>query len=150
MECLPCSTKHIGPRSTLDECEKIQELLSLYEATSGQMLNKNKTTLFFSRNTDEQMKEAIKSSLNVPAIQHYKKYLGFPSFVGRAKKQCFTHLKERIWAKMQGWKEKLLSQARKGVMIKAVVQSIPTYSMSVFKILVGLCKDIETMIQRFW
>ena len=35
-------------------------------------------------------------------------------------------------------------------MIKAVVQSIPTYSMSVFKILVGLCKDIETMIQRFW
>ena len=150
MECLPCSTKHIRPRSTLEECEKIQELLSLYKGASGQMLNKNKTTLFFSRNTDEQMKEAIKSSLNVPAIQHYKKYLGFPSFVGRAKKQCFTHLKERIWAKMQGWKEKLLSQAGKGVMIKAVVQSILTYSMSVFKILVGLCKDIETMIQRFW
>ena len=87
-------------RSTLEECEKIQELLSLYEAASGQMLNKNKTTLFFSRNTDEQMKEAIKSSLNVPAIQHYEKYLGLPSFVGRAKKQCFTHMKERIWAKM--------------------------------------------------
>ncbi|XP_050241121.1 uncharacterized protein LOC126690018 [Quercus robur] len=137
-------------RSTLEECEKIQELLSLYEDASSQMLNKNKTTLFFSRNTDEQMKEAIKSSLNVPAIQHYEKYLGLPSFVGRAKKQCFTHLKERIWAKMQGWKEKLLSQAGKEVMIKAVVQSIPTYSMSVFKIPVGLCKDIEAMIRRFW
>ena len=35
-------------------------------------------------------------------------------------------------------------------MIKAVVQSIPTYSMSVFKLLVGLCKDIEEMIQKFW
>ena len=35
-------------------------------------------------------------------------------------------------------------------MIKAVVQSIPAYSMSVFKLLVGLYKDIEAMICKFW
>ena len=35
-------------------------------------------------------------------------------------------------------------------MIKVVVQSIPTYSMSVFKLPVCLCKDIEAMIQKFW
>ena len=34
-------------------------------------------------------------------------------------------------------------------MIKAVVQSIPIYSMSVFKLLVGLCKAIEAMIRSF-
>ena len=42
-------------RSTLEECEKIQELLSYYEAALGQMIKKNKTTLFFSRNTNKQM-----------------------------------------------------------------------------------------------
>ena len=89
-------------------------------------------------------------SLRVPAIQHYEKYLGLPSFVGMGKKAYFTQIKERIQAKMQGWKEKLLSQARKEVMIKAIVQSIPTYSMSVFKLPVGLCKDIEAMIRKFW
>ena len=114
------------------------------------MINKEKITLFFSRNTDEQSQEAIKVDLNVLAIQHYEKYLGPPSFVGRNKMACFTQIKERIWARMQGWKEKLLSQARKEVMIKVVVQSIPTYSMSVFKLLVGLCKDLEAMIQKFW
>ncbi|XP_030928675.1 uncharacterized protein LOC115954851 [Quercus lobata] len=51
---------------------------------------------------------------------------------------------------MQGWKEKLLSQAGKEVMIKAVIQSIPTYSMSVFKLPISLCKDIEAMIRKFW
>ena len=51
---------------------------------------------------------------------------------------------------MQGWKEKLLSQAGKEVMIKAVVQSILTYSMGVFKLPVDLCKDIEAMICKFW
>ena len=35
-------------------------------------------------------------------------------------------------------------------MIKAVIQSIPMYSMSVFKLPVSLCKDIEAMIRKFW
>ena len=114
------------------------------------MVNTDKTTLFFSKNTDVHVQEAIKNSLCVPAIQHYEKYLGLPSFIGRNKKACFTQIKEQIWAKMQGWKEKLLSQAGKEIMIKAVVQSIPTNSISVFKLPMGLCKDIEAMIRKFW
>ena len=92
----------------------------------------------------------IKEALNVPAIQYYEKYLGFPSFVGRKKKTCFTNVKEQTWARMQSWKEKLLSQVGKEVMIKVVIQSIPAYSMSVFKMPVSLCKEIETMICKFW
>ena len=68
------------------------------------MINKEKTTLFFSRNIDEQSQEDIKVALNEPAIQHYEKYLGLPSFVGQNKTTCFTQIKERIWARMQGWK----------------------------------------------
>lgn len=51
---------------------------------------------------------------------------------------------------MKGWKEKLLSQVGKEVMVKAIIQSIPTYSMSVFKLPIGLCKYIEAMIRKFW
>ena len=83
-------------RSTLEECAKIQELLAVYEAVSGQMINREKTNLFFSKNTDAQAQEAIKVALNVSAIQHYEKYMGLPSFVGRNKKACFTQIKERI------------------------------------------------------
>ena len=58
------------------------------------MINPAKTTLFFNRNTDEQTQEAIKMSLGVPVIQHYEKYLGLPSFIGRNKKACFVNMKE--------------------------------------------------------
>lgn len=81
----------------MEECEKIQELLAIYENASRQMVNKDKTTLFFSKNTEEDIKKTIKLSLGVPAIQHYEKYLGLPSFVGRNKRACFTQVKERIW-----------------------------------------------------
>ena len=109
-------------------------------------MNTEKTTAFSSRNSSEEANEALRVMLGVSIIKDYEKYLRLPSFVGHQKKACFNKVKERIWAKMQGWKEKLLSQARKEVMIKAVVQLIPTYSMSVFHLPFGLLKDIEAMI----
>ena len=137
-------------RSTLEECEKIKELLASYEVASGQMINKDKTTLFFSHNTDDSSRAAIQQALGVPAIQQYEKYLGLPSFVGRNKKACFTDIKEHIWKWMQGCIEMLLFQADKEIMIKAVIQSISAYSTSVFKLLRCLCKDIKAMIWKFW
>ncbi|KAL0013802.1 hypothetical protein SO802_000871 [Lithocarpus litseifolius] len=106
-------------RAKKAECQKIQQLLGWYEAASGQLVNKDKTTLFFSRNTPEEVQQEIKILLGVPSIKHYGKYLGLPYFEGRQKKACLNQIKERIWAKMQGWKEKLLSQAGKEVRIKA-------------------------------
>ncbi|XP_075665496.1 uncharacterized protein LOC142635177 [Castanea sativa] len=78
--------KGIEAGSSLEECHKIQTLLDYYEMASGQMINNEKTTLFFSKNTNAQTQNAIKEAPNVPAIQHYEKYLGLPSFIGIEKK----------------------------------------------------------------
>ena len=36
------------------------------------------------------------------------------------------------------------------VLIKAVIQVIPTYAMGCFKLPVGLCDKIKGLIRRFW
>ena len=99
----------------------------------------NKLTMtkrrFFSAPTRrDQYKNPLKLLLGVAAITQYEQYLGLPSFVGKAKKQSFSYIRERIWHKMQGWKEKLLSQAGREVLIKAVVQAMPTFTMNCFKL----------------
>ena len=43
----------------------------------------------------------------------------------------------------------MLSQASREVLIKSVIQAIPTYAMGCFKLPLGLCDDIETMIKKF-
>ena len=79
----------------------------------------------------------------------YEHYLGLSSLVGREKKRLFSLIKERIWKKLKGWKEKLLSQAGREILIKAVIQAIPTYAMSCFKLPKGLIKEIETLVRKF-
>ena len=58
-------------------------------------------------------------------------------------------IKERVWNKLQGWKENLLSQAGREVLLKAVVQAIPTFAIGCFKLPSGLLNDIEMMIGNF-
>ena len=70
--------------------------------------------------------------------------------VGRSKYHSFSQLKERVWRKVQDWKEKLLTQAGKETLIKAVLQAIPTYTMHCFKLPKKLCSDLEGLIRNFW
>ena len=74
--------------------------------------------------------------------------LGLPLLVGKNKKNTFRDIKERLAKKLAGWKEKLLSKAGKEVLIKAVVQAIPTYSMSCFKIPDSLCDEMTSLIRN--
>ena len=83
-------------------------------------------------------------------MKEYEKYLGLPAVVGKNRRASLNYIKERVWNKLQGWKEQLLSQASREILLKAVVQAIPTFAMSCFKLPVGLCHDIEMMIRKFW
>lgn len=137
-------------RARMGDVEKIQEILGKYERASGQKINSDKTTLFFSNNASFATKEEVKNLLGVPEIKEYERYLGLPAVVGRRKKASLNYIKDRVWGKLQGWKEKILSQAGKEVLLKAVVQAIPTFAMSCFRLPIELCQDIEKLIRKFW
>ena len=96
------------------------------------------------------MQDSIKGALGVQVVQQYEKYLGLPSFIGRGKKASFDNIKQRVWKNLHGWEGKLLSQAGREVLIRAVAQALPTYTMSCFKLPVGLCHEIEGLIRKFF
>ena len=53
-------------------------------------------------------------------------------------------------ARIHGWKGKLLSQARKATLLKAVAQAIPIYIMSCFILPKGFIHDINMLMAGFW
>jgi hypothetical protein len=56
----------------------------------------------------------------------------------------------KVWKRLQDWKLKFLSQAGKEILLKAVIQAIPTYCMSVFLLPRALCKEINSHMRKFW
>ena len=66
------------------------------------------------------MKEFAKGIFGAQIIQHHEKYLELPPLIGRAKKKAFNRIKDQVGRKIAGWKGKLLSNAGREVLIKAV------------------------------
>ena len=82
-------------------------------------------------------------------VQQHEKYLGLPSIVGREKKKAFKCIKDQISRKIVGWKGKLLSYVGRGVLIKAVAQATPTYTMNCFKLPDSLCSELNSLVGGF-
>ncbi|KEH17822.1 transmembrane protein, putative [Medicago truncatula] len=70
--------------------------------------------------------------------------------VGRNKQATFSFIKDRVWQKINSWSSKCLPKAGREVMIKYVLQAIPSYVMSIFLLLSSLIDAIEKMLNSFW
>ena len=131
------------------ECNKLKEILRIYESASKQKINIEKSSIFFSPNTSQERKDEILGILGPMNDSRHTKYLGLPSIIGRSKKQIFAEIKEKVGKKLVGWKGKLLSLGGKEILIKAVAQAIPSYTMSCFLLLMSLCEDLERDMRSF-
>ena len=80
----------------------------------------------------------------------YEKYLGLPMVGGKSKMSTFKELQERVTKRVIGWKGKHISKVGREVVIKTVAQAIPTYSMSLFKILKTICDGINSAFSKYW
>uniref|UniRef100_A0A803QG02 Reverse transcriptase domain-containing protein n=1 Tax=Cannabis sativa TaxID=3483 RepID=A0A803QG02_CANSA len=131
-------------------CQAISRVLDVYHRASGQLLNTDKTVMSFSPNADAALKNRFHTVLGMPICDLHEKYLGLPSYAGRDKSELFSNIKDRIWKLMNSWHAKLFSIGGREVLLKVVVQSIPTYAMSCFSLPKKFCRQLESMMANFW
>ena len=86
-----------------EECKALKEVLDLYEAASGQMVNLEKFEACFGKDVEVSRKGYLADFLKIKVVECYEKYLGLPTFVGRCKRDLFRFIKKRIWDKLKGW-----------------------------------------------
>ncbi|XP_010690686.1 uncharacterized protein LOC104904188 [Beta vulgaris subsp. vulgaris] len=137
-------------RASIQECTVIVDILNKYELASGQKINYEKSEVSFSRGVSIKQREDLTNVLNMRQVENHEKYPGIPFISGRLKKLIFDSLLDRIWKKLQGWKEKLLSRAEKEILLKSVIQAIPTYLMGFYKLPASIIQKIHSAMARFW
>ena len=107
----------------------MHKILMQYERDSGKAITFQKSGIFFSKNVTSSNRELVSGIVRVHSHLNTGKYLGL---IGKSKREVFGFLKDRLRARTQGWQNKLLTQAGKEILIKAVSQAIPSYCMSNF------------------
>ncbi|XP_012836236.1 PREDICTED: uncharacterized protein LOC105956874 [Erythranthe guttata] len=117
---------------------------------SGQIVNYTKSCIAFSKKTSVENVNLICSKLNMEVVDKHDKYLGLPSGLGKSKREAFVNIRDRVCQRLQGWKEKWLSKGGKEILIKAVIQAIPTYAMSCFRLPRYFTEEIERLMAKFW
>lgn len=137
-------------RATKEDCWSLKGVFDCYTNASGQIFNFEKSSMFFSQNTKHELISVIKDTFQLPVVSRHEKYLGLPSMIGRNKTSFFKDIKLRILSKISSWQAKLFSCGGKEILIKAVAQAVPAYAMSVFKLPLGLCEEMQKAIARFW
>jgi hypothetical protein len=61
---------------------RLQHVLDVYSRGSGQMVNRDKSTVFFSSNCDESVKQIVRQELHIDTVALSDRYLGLPTAVG--------------------------------------------------------------------
>jgi hypothetical protein len=130
--------------------QRLANILENYNKGSGQLVNKDKSAILFSGNTLENLKTTIHDILGIQRAALGEKYLGLPTAVGHSTNGAFDFVRERIRNLVNGSGENLLNCTACEVLIKAVAQAMPTYSMSCFKFPPALCLKFTSYISNYW
>ncbi|KAK3199000.1 hypothetical protein Dsin_022415 [Dipteronia sinensis] len=137
-------------KATDSDCATIRRILDVYVTASGQAINFDKSIVFVSRSIPLREGIRLASIIGVWLVRCHKRYLGLPSLNCRNKRQLFNVIKDRVLAKIKGWRSKILSIGGKEIFLKAVVQAIPTYTIGLFRLPEGLLGELHKHCNRFW
>jgi hypothetical protein len=89
-------------------------------------------------------------SLGIDKEALEEKYLGLPTALGRNITGPFEKIWTRVRDFMGGWCEKNLGAPGREVLIKSIVQAIPSFAMSCFALSKTTCKKIAAAEASFW
>lgn len=136
-------------RANVSEAGLVARSLVAFARLTGQEINYTKSRICFSPNVQDQTREAIVNILGVQVVGFHDRYLGLPAVFHEKKVAPLKYIKERVWAYIHKWKHTWFSAGGKEILIKAVLQAIPNYSMSCFQLPKSLIKDYNRIMARF-
>lgn len=137
-------------RATQANCQQVAHCLRKYEKAYGQLINFDKSALTFSPSTSSETIDTIKNMLQISVVTGHDVYLGLPTFSIRAKTLQFGFLRDRLLKKVTACQSKLFSRGGREALIKSILQAIPTFMMSCFKLPMSICKQLRNIMAKFW
>lgn len=74
----------------------IEKIFHSYKIALAQMVNEDKSELFFSKIVQSSIKSHISQHLGIKEVKKFNKYLGLPTVTSISKRELFDEVKARL------------------------------------------------------
>ena len=126
----------------------IAGIIEFFSTISGLKINKAKCSLV-GINSDERKIERLAQSWGCEVDSWPLKYLGLPLGGNPRALNFWNPVIEKVEKRLQSWKKAYLSRGGRLTLIRAVLESIPIYYLSLFRIPIGVAKSLEQCMRNF-
>ena len=128
----------------------LKRILDWYCQISAQDIYFDKYGLYCFPNMPMFELEDLAKQLQVNLVQNPSKYLGLNFKLKGNRVADFQFLVDKLQSKLQGWKANLLSQSGRTTLITSILQTLPLYAFSCFKVPETICKKMDSIVRAFW
>jgi len=126
----------------------IKGIFLTYQAFSGLCVNYKKSTLV-ALGKEEAWIEHVQEILGCSTTQLPIQYLGLPLGANMRKASAWKSIIEKVQKRLKTWKSSCLSRAGRLVLVKSVLNSLPLYYLSLFKVPKKVANDIVRLQRKF-
>lgn len=135
-------------QSSIIEAKEWKHLLEEYALASGQLINYNKSKIYFF-NMDRNLQGKLMHILGCCVADLPDSYLGLPLTIKEDTSHFWESILERMQKKLAVWVGKTLSSADKLQLLSASLQGVPVYFLSLFKISIAMAEKLEKIQRSF-
>ncbi|KAF7839728.1 ribonuclease H [Senna tora] len=129
---------------------RVDWLLNIFGQASGLFMNKDKSEMKFSLNTEVNNKLQMLNKINCSAVDYLGMYLGGYIDVPNPDRQNAALIIFYLQQKLAGWKSLMLSQAARFILIQLVLASIPIYLMHFTALTDKESRTCDSLINNFF
>ncbi|KAH1230119.1 TNF receptor-associated factor 1b [Glycine max] len=137
-----------GPDASWDNVLVLKSMLRGFEMASGLKINFAKSQ-FGAVGVQANWVQAAAAFLNCRHMDTPFKYLGMPIGVKPSSRMVWEPLINKFEAKLSKWNQKNLSMGGKITLIKSVLNALPIYLLSFFKIPQSIVDKLESLQRNF-
>lgn len=105
--------------ATPEQARIMKSYLEQFFSASGSKVNNSKSRIYFSHNTNLDVKDVVCKILSMEVTEDLGMYLGVPTIKGKASKSYYQYLVEKINSKLSGLNSKTLSIARRATLAQS-------------------------------
>jgi len=127
----------------------VMDTLNEFCIASAMKVNVLKSKAMCSKRVHESVKQSIKEISFIHFVANLEHYLGFPLIQGRATKDTYDYILEKMHRRLSTWKGNLLNKAGRVCLAKSVTTTMPIYTMQMHYLPLNICDKIDRVTKSF-